>query len=39
MKWKSKQENKKRDYVLYNLRKYQNLKNSVITNIPQTNEY
>lgn len=32
-------ENKKRDYVLYNLRKYQNLKNSVITNIPQTNEY
>ena len=29
-------ENKKRDYVLYNLRKFQNIKNSHITNIPYT---
>jgi hypothetical protein len=28
-------ENIKRDYILYNLRKYQNIKNSHITNIPQ----
>ena len=26
---------KKRDYILYNLRKYQNIKNSHITNIPR----
>ena len=25
---------KKRDYILYNLRKYQNIKNKYITNIP-----
>jgi len=30
-----KKEVKKRDYILYNLRKYQNIKNSHITNIPQ----
>lgn len=29
-------ENKKRDYILYNLRKYQNIKNKPITNIPYT---
>lgn len=28
-------ENEKRDYILYNLRKFQNIKNSHITNIPQ----
>lgn len=27
-------EDQKRDYILYNLRKYQNIKNSHITNIP-----
>lgn len=27
-------EDKKRDYILYNLRKFQNLKNKHITNIP-----
>jgi large-conductance mechanosensitive channel len=27
-------ENKKRDYILYNLRKFQNIKNKHITNIP-----
>jgi large-conductance mechanosensitive channel len=32
-------ENEKRNYVLYNLRKFQNIKNSHITNIPQSNEY
>ena len=31
-------ENEKRNYVLYNLRKFQNIKNSHITNIPQSNE-
>lgn len=34
-----KKNNEKRDYILYNLRKFQNIKNSHITNIPQTNEY
>ena len=34
-----KKDNEKRDYILYNLRKFQNIKNSHITNIPQTNEY
>ena len=28
------EENKKRDYILYNLRKFQNIKNSHISNIP-----
>ena len=27
-------ENKKRDYILYNLRKFQNIKNKHLTNIP-----
>ena len=27
-------ENQKRDYILYNLRKFQNIKNKHITNIP-----
>ena len=31
---KKQEENKKRDYILYNLRKFQNIKNSHITNIP-----
>ena len=30
------EENKKRDYILYNLRKFQNIKNSHISNIPYT---
>jgi len=30
-----KKEAQKRDYILYNLRKYQNIKNTHITNIPQ----
>ena len=29
-----KKENEKRDYILYNLRKFQNIKNKHITNIP-----
>ena len=29
-----KREDEKRDYILYNLRKYQNMKNKKITNIP-----
>ena len=28
------EQNKKRDYILYNLRKFQNIKNSHISNIP-----
>lgn len=31
---KLREENKKRDYILYNLRKFQNIKNSHISNIP-----
>jgi len=31
---KSQKENEKRDYILYNLRKFQNIKNKHITNIP-----
>lgn len=27
-------ENEKRDYILYNLRKFQNIKNKYLTNIP-----
>lgn len=30
---KQKRENKKRDYILYNLRKFQNIKNNYMTNI------
>jgi len=29
-----KKENQKRDYILYNLRKFQNMKNKHLTNIP-----
>ena len=35
-KEKKKEEDSKRDYILYNLRKFQNIKNSHITNIPIT---
>ena len=31
---RKKKENQKRDYILYNLRKFQNIKNKHITNIP-----
>jgi hypothetical protein len=31
---KRQKENEKRDYILYNLRKFQNIKNKYITNIP-----
>ncbi len=31
---RTKKENEKRDYILYNLRKFQNIKNKYITNIP-----
>ena len=31
---KKRLENEKRDYILYNLRKFQNIKNKYITNIP-----
>ena len=34
VKEKQKMENQKRDYILYNLRKFQNIKNKYITNIP-----
>jgi hypothetical protein len=34
IKTKIKKENMKRDYILSNLRKYQNLKNQYLTNIP-----
>ena len=34
IKEKEIKENKKRDYILYNLRKFQNIKNKYITNIP-----
>lgn len=29
-----KRENEKRDYILYNLRKYENIRNNSLTNIP-----
>lgn len=29
-----KKENEKRDYILYNLRKYENIRNNSLTNIP-----
>ena len=31
---RKRKENEKRDYILYNLRKFQNIKNKHITNIP-----
>jgi len=31
---RQRKENQKRDYILYNLRKFQNIKNKHITNIP-----
>ena len=34
IKEKKRLENEKRDYILYNLRKFQNIKNKHITNIP-----
>ena len=34
IKEKNRLENEKRDYILYNLRKFQNIKNKYITNIP-----
>ena len=34
IKEKKRLENEKRDYILYNLRKFQNIKNKYITNIP-----
>lgn len=33
-KERQKRENMKRDYILYNLRKFQNINNKTITNIP-----
>lgn len=33
-KTKKEKENRKRDYILSNLRKYQNMKNQPLTNIP-----
>lgn len=34
IKLQKKKENAKRDYILYNLRKFQNINNKTITNIP-----
>ena len=34
VKERQRRENEKRDYILYNLRKFQNIKNKYITNIP-----
>ena len=34
IKMQKKKENEKRDYILYNLRKFQNINNKTITNIP-----
>lgn len=35
LRHRQQRENQKRDYILYNLRKFQNIKNRHITNIPQ----
>ena len=34
IKERNRKENEKRDYILYNLRKFQNIKNKHLTNIP-----
>ena len=34
IKMQKKKENEKRNYILYNLRKFQNINNKTITNIP-----